>query len=377
VRLLKKEGADVRLILTDAARDFVTPLTLSTLSEHPVENKPFDPSDGSWHSHIELGNWADIFLIAPVTATTLAKLANGIADNLLLATYLAARCPVYFAPAMDLDMYRHPTTRANIDKLISYGNILIEPTDGELASGLCGAGRLQEPEEIVRILSNHFEKKKDFKNKRVLISAGPTYERIDPVRYIGNFSSGKMGYALAEEFAERGAKVELVSGPVQLNLENKNIHITRINAAKEMEQECLNRFPDAEITVMAAAIADYTVDDPAKKKIKKKKENLTLQLVPTTDILKLMGERKKKGQFLVGFALESNDELIHAQKKLKNKNLDLIVLNSLKDKGAGFGHDTNKITLLDSKGGKESFELKSKREVARDIVNKILTLRSL
>jgi phosphopantothenoylcysteine decarboxylase/phosphopantothenate--cysteine ligase len=375
VRLLIKEGADVRLILTDAAKDFVTPLTLSTLSGHPVENKFFDATDGSWHSHIELGNWADVFLIAPVTATTLGKLSNGIADNLLVATYLAARCPIYFAPAMDLDMYHHPTTKANIDKLISFGNVLIEPTEGELASGLCGAGRLQEPEVIVKVLQNHFEKKKDFRNKKILISAGPTYEKIDPVRFIGNFSSGKMGYALAEEFAERGAKVQLVSGPVNLKLENPNIEITRVNSAKEMAKECLDRFPGSDITIMAAAVADYTVADPASEKIKKKDGDLSLQLVPTTDILCEMGKQKKKGQFLVGFALESDNEIDHAKKKLENKNLDLIVLNSLKDKGAGFGHDTNKITVFDAAGTKDSFELKSKREVAQDIANKILALR--
>jgi len=374
IRLLKKEEADVKLILTDTAKDFVTPLTLSTLSEHPVENEFYDPNNGSWNSHIELGNWADVFLIAPVTATTMGKMANGIADNLLVATYLAARCPVFIAPAMDLDMFHHPSTKKNIDLLVSYGNILIEPTEGELASGLCGAGRMQEPEEIINILNKFFEKKKDFKGKKVLISAGPTFELIDPVRYIGNFSSGKMGYALAEEFADRGAEIELVSGPVEIQSSNKNIKLTQVTSAEEMYKECISGFKKADITIMSAAVADFTIINPEKNKIKKKESGLTIQLKATKDILKELGRLKNKKQFLVGFALESENEIANARKKLENKNLDLIVLNSLKDDGAGFGFSTNKITILDVQGNIESFELKSKPDVAQDIANKVLTL---
>ncbi|MBN2174924.1 MAG: bifunctional phosphopantothenoylcysteine decarboxylase/phosphopantothenate--cysteine ligase CoaBC [Bacteroidales bacterium] len=374
VRLLKKEGAEVRLILTDTAKDFVTPLTLSTLSEHPVENVFYNSEDGSWHSHIELGNWADVYLVAPVTATTLGKMANGIADNLLTATYLAAKCPVFFAPAMDLDMFRHPTTKINIEKLVSYGNYLIEPKEGELASGLIGAGRMEEPEEIVKILDGFFQKKKDFKGKKVLITAGPTFENIDPVRFIGNYSSGKMGYALAEEFADRGANVDLVSGPVSIHMINQRVSLTNVISAQEMYDEVTGRFEKSDITIMAAAVADYTPEGTGKEKIKKKEKGLTLKLIPTKDILKKLGQSKRKNQLLVGFALETENELENARTKLKNKNLDLIVLNSLKDKGAGFSHDTNKITILDSSGKLESFGLKSKREVARDIVNKILSL---
>jgi len=374
IRQLKKEEADVKLILTDMAKDFVTPLTLSALSEHPVENEFYDPKNGSWNSHIELGNWADVFLIAPVTATTMGKMANGIADNLLVATYLASRCPVFIAPAMDLDMFHHPTTKKNIDLLVSYGNILIEPTEGELASGLCGAGRMQEPEVIVNILNKFFEKKKDFKGKKVLISAGPTFELIDPVRYIGNFSSGKMGYALAEEFADRGAEIELISGPVQTQSTNKNIKVTQVISAEEMYQECISRFKEADITIMAAAVADFTVVNPETNKIKKKDTGLTIQLKATKDILKELGRLKKEKQFLVGFALESENEIANARKKLENKNSDLIVLNSLKDDGAGFGFSTNKITMIDVQGNIESFELKSKPDVAQDIANKVLSL---
>lgn len=371
IRLLKKEGADVKIIMTEAAKDFVTPLTLSTLSESPVLSEFFDRKDGAWQSHIELGNWADVYLIAPVTATTLGKMANGIADNLLVATYLAAKCPVFFAPAMDIDMLAHPTTKINIQKLQSFGNTIIEPTEGELASGLCGAGRMQEPENIVNILKLYFQKKKDFSGEKVLISAGPTYEAIDPVRFIGNNSSGYMGYALANEFANRGAKVELISGPVSIEIHHSNINLTKVTSANEMYNACISVFPKTDITIMAAAVADYTPVMPEKKKIKKKMLELSVKLKPTQDILAELGKQKKQGQILVGFALETDNELDNAQKKLKNKNLDIIVLNSLKDKGAGFGYTTNKVTISDKQGNINRYELKSKPEVAKDIADKI------
>jgi len=305
IRLLMKEGVEVKVILTDAAKDFVTPLTLSTLTGQPVFSDFFEKNDGTWHSHVELGNWADVFIIAPVSANTMGKMANGIADNLLTATYLAAKCPVFFAPAMDVDMFNHPSTHNNIEKLQSFGNILIEPDEGELASGLYGAGRMQEPEEIVGILDSWFKKKKDFTGIKVLITAGPTYESIDPVRFIGNYSSGQMGFAIAEEFAGRESDVTLISGPVNLHITNQKIKITRIHSAAEMHTECMKAFPASQITIMAAAIADYTPVKKENQKIKKEKDNLTLQLKKTTDILFKLGRSKKKNQFLVGFALES------------------------------------------------------------------------
>ncbi|MCB2219184.1 MAG: bifunctional phosphopantothenoylcysteine decarboxylase/phosphopantothenate--cysteine ligase CoaBC [Bacteroidetes bacterium] len=375
VRLLVKEGAEVSIIMTQMAREFVTPLTLSTLSGKPVYTDFFDKDDGSWHSHVDLGNWADVFLIAPVSATSLGKMVNGIADNLLIATYLAAKCPVYFAPAMDVDMFHHPSTQSNIQTLIKYGNHLIEPEVGELASGLTGAGRLQEPENILKVLSAHFEKKKALKGINVLITAGPTYESIDPVRFIGNHSSGKMGYAIAHAFAEAGAAVELISGPVNQPANHSNIHITAVVSAKEMEKAVDQKLDKAQIIIMAAAVADYTPEKSATKKIKKKGDDLTLKLFPTTDILKSIGEKKRKEQILVGFALETDDELQNAKKKLRTKNLDLIVLNSLKEKGAGFGFDTNKVTLIDRNGNEETFPLKSKNAVAADILDKIQSLR--
>jgi len=371
VRLLKKEGAYVKIIMTEAAKDFVTPLTLSTLSENPVLSEFFDRKDGTWQSHIELGTWADVYLIAPITATTLGKMANGIADNLLVATYLAAKCPVFFAPAMDIDMLAHPTTKINIQKLQSFGNTIIEPAEGELASGLCGAGRMQEPENIVNILKLYFQKKKDFSGERVLISAGPTYEAIDPVRFIGNNSSGYMGYALANEFANRGAKVELISGPVSIEINHININLTKVTSANEMYNACISVFPKTDIAIMAAAVADYTPVMPEKKKIKKKMSELSIKLKRTQDILAELGKQKKQGQILVGFALETDNELDNAQKKLKNKNLDIIVLNSLKDKGAGFGYTTNKVTISDKQGNINRYGLKSKPEVAKDIADKI------
>ncbi len=371
VRLLIKEGAEVKILLSRSARDFVTPLTLSTLSGNPVITGFFKEDTGEWSSHVEFGNWADLYLIAPVTANTLGKMANGLADNLLVATYLAAKCPVFFAPAMDLDMFRHPSTAKNIEILKSFGNKIIEPASGELASGLYGEGRMEEPEEIVNILNRYFAQKQDFKGKKVLVSAGPTFESIDPVRFIGNHSSGKMGYAIAREFAARGASVELVSGPVNIKLEHGNVHITKVTSAEEMKKACLSYFNTADITVMAAAVADYTPANVAGEKIKKKDGALSIELKPTTDILAELGRRKNDNQILVGFALETENETENALSKLHKKNLDLIVLNSLKDEGAGFGFDTNRIKLIDKNENVTEFDLKSKKEVAKDIVDNI------
>jgi len=377
IRLFKKEGAEVKVIMTQCATDFVTPLTLSTLSQQPILIEPYNKTDGSWNSHVEWGRWADVFLIAPVSANTMAKMAGGIADNLLTTTYLAAKCPVFFAPAMDLDMYHHPTTERNTNTLLSYGNFLIAPQEGELASGLHGAGRMEEPEVIVEVVRNFFEKKNDLKGQKVLISAGPTYEPIDPVRFIGNFSSGKMGYALAEAMANRGAEVILVSGPVNLKAVNPSINTIRVQTASEMARVCFDEFPGCNIAVMAAAVADFTVETPAGHKIKKEENKLTLELKPTTDILARLGEMKLKGQFLTGFALETDNETANARKKLQNKNLDLIVLNSLNDKGAGFGTDTNKVSLISANGTIKDTLLLSKVKIAEEIVNTIVTLTGI
>jgi len=377
IRLFIKEGAEVRVIVTPAAKDFVTPLTLSTLSGSPVLCEGFDASDGKWTSHIELGHWADIFLIAPASANTLAKLANGLADNLLTATYLAAKCPVFFAPAMDMDMYKHPATQNNIKTICSFGHRLIEPREGELASGLCGAGRMEEPEKIAEILGDFIKKKQNFLNNKVLITAGPTFESIDPVRYIGNHSSGMMGFELAKAFAELGAEVTLITGPVSLSLDNPFIKRIDVVNAKEMQQQCLKFFPDSDITVMAAAVADYTPAQVQNKKIKKTSSGLLLELIKTPDILASLGKIKKKNQVLVGFSLETDNEIENAISKLKNKNLDLIVLNSLNDKGAGFRHSTNKVTIIDRKQERKAFDIKSKKEVAIDIINEISNLRNI
>ncbi len=371
VRLLVKEGAEVKLILTESAKDFVTPLTLSTLSGNPVYSDFFSKDDGTWNSHVDLGYWADVFLLAPVTATSMGKMANGIADNLLTATYLAAKCPVFFAPAMDVDMFNHPTTAKNIKSLNSFGNRLIEPESGELASGLCGEGRMQEPEKILEILKEFFQKKKEFDGLKVMVSTGPTYEPIDPVRFIGNYSSGKMGFAIAKEFAQRGASVDVVAGPVNISVNDPNITTVGIQTAQEMYDACMAISEQADVIVMAAAVADYTPATTEGQKMKKSSHELDLQLRPTKDILKELGSRKKKGQFLVGFALETNNEVANAKKKLENKNLDLIVLNSLLDKGAGFGHDTNRVKILDRKGNTTEYDLKSKQLVAQDLLDRI------
>lgn len=372
IRLLKKEGAEVKIVMTPCAKDFVTPLTLSTLSQQPVLIEPYDKTDGSWNSHVDWGRWADVFIMAPVSANTLAKMASGIADNLLTTTYLAAKCTVFFAPAMDLDMFHHPTTQKNIDTLLSYGNHLIAPQEGELASGLCGAGRMEEPEEILRIVTDFFFLKRNLlSGKKVLISAGPTYELIDPVRFIGNFSSGKMGYALAEDAAARGAQVALVSGPVGLKPLHPGISLISVTSAEQMAEACFSEFKSSDITIMAAAVADYTVTDPAPVKIKKSGDKLTIELSKTTDILATLGKQKRAGQFLAGFALETDNEKSNALIKLKNKNLDMIVLNSLNDQGAGFGHDTNKVTIITSDGAEAEVPLKSKKDVATVILDVI------
>lgn len=372
VRLLVKEGAEVKVVMTPAAKDFVSKLTLSTLSKNPVLVDLFD--EQSWANHVMLGRWADVMLIAPLSCNTMAKMAHGLCDNLLLAVYLSATCPVVVAPAMDEDMWHHPATKENLKKLESFGNQIIPVDKGELASGLHGEGRMAEPENILKFLADNFFSKKKLRGKKAFVSAGPTYEPIDPVRFIGNRSSGKMGIAIAKELYNRGAEVTLVLGPSRTDLPANGIHVVNVNTAEEMFEACSANFKKADIGIMAAAVADYTPVNSAKEKIKKKEDNLSLHLKPTTDILKTLGKQKKTNQVLVGFALETTDERNNAISKLKNKNADLIVLNSLKDEDAGFDVDTNKITIFE-KGGKEfHFNTKSKQEVAKDIVDTIIQL---
>ncbi|TDQ73323.1 bifunctional phosphopantothenoylcysteine decarboxylase/phosphopantothenate--cysteine ligase CoaBC [Sphingobacterium yanglingense] len=371
LRLLIKEGADVQVLMTKEATQFITPLTLSTLSKKPVLVEYYDRNTGSWNNHVQLGLDADLMIIAPASANTIAKLANGICDNLLTATYLSAKCPVYLAPAMDLDMWKHPATQHNISRIQSYGNIIIPPGDGELASGLVGEGRLAEPKDIIRFLLLSLDNSLPLKGKTALVTAGPTYESIDPVRFIGNHSSGKMGYAIAHRLKSLGAEVTLVSGPTALPTP-LGIKTINIQSAQQMLEASAEEFKTADIIVMSAAVADYTPIDVAQQKIKKKEEEFSIQLKKTTDILAFLGRHKKKHQTLVGFALETNNEVEHAKEKLERKNLDFIVLNSLADKGAGFGTDTNKVTILSSIGEVNEFELKSKAEVANDICELIL-----
>lgn len=377
VRMLVKEGAEVKVLMTPLAKEFITPLTLATLSKNPILVDFFNPENGDWNSHVDLGLWADAYLVAPATANTIGKMANGIADNLVITTYLSARCKVFVAPAMDLDMFSHPTTARNLATLKSFGNIVIEPATGELASGLEGKGRMEEPENIVKALAEYFagnvRNVKDLLHKKIMVTAGPTYEAIDPVRFIGNYSSGKMGFAIAEELANRGAMVILVSGPVSIKPVHPNIQLIKISSAEEMHEVCISRFPHMDAAILSAAVADFTPVNPMPKKVKREKENYVLELKPTTDIAAKLGSHKKPSQVLVGFALETNDELENAQKKLKSKNLDFIVLNSLNDPGAGFQVDTNKITVIDKNNNIQKFELKSKAEVATDIVNKLIT----
>lgn len=373
-RLLVKAGANVRIVMTKDACHFITPLTLSTLSKNPVLSEYFDSKTGSWNNHVELGLWADLIIIAPASANTLAKFANGLCDNLLTAVYLSAKCPVYFAPAMDLDMWKHPATQKNISTLISFGNVMIKPAYGELASGLTGEGRMAEPEEIMNFILDSFKKALPLSGKNALITAGPTYEAIDPVRFIGNHSSGKMGFALAEELSSLGADVTLVSGPTSLSIKNKNINRIDVTSAEEMLQACLSKFDNTDIAILSAAVADYRPKEIAKQKIKKESQEFELELVKTPDILSTLGQQKKSGQILVGFALETNNELDNAIRKLEKKNLDFIVLNSLNDEGGAFKNNNNKITIIDRDKKQESFELKPKNEVAIDICNKILDL---
>lgn len=368
-RLLVKQGATVKVVMTPLAKEFITPVTMATLSKNTVLCDFFHHDDGSWNSHVELGLWADVFVVAPCTANTLAKMANGIADNLLLTSYLSVRCPVVVAPAMDMDMFAHKATQRNIATLKKDGVSFIEPTVGELASGLDGKGRMAEPETITQWLSNFFETKNSIK-KKILITAGPTYEAIDPVRFIGNHSTGKMGFAIAEELAQRGAQVTLVAGPVQLTTSHHNITRIDVTSAQEMCDVCLKQFPKMDGAILSAAVADFTPVTKYDKKIKEK-QSLTIELKPNPDIAQELGKRKKTKQFLVGFALETNNEFTNAQGKLEKKNFDFIVLNSLADKGAGFGYDTNKVSIIERNGTVTNYELKSKQDVAKDIADQI------
>jgi phosphopantothenoylcysteine decarboxylase/phosphopantothenate--cysteine ligase len=373
VRLLIKQGAEVKVIMTNAAKDFVTPLSLSTLSKNDVLSDI--ASNDLWANHVELGRWADVMLIAPLSCNTLAKMATGLCDNLLMAVYLSATCPVIVAPAMDEDMWHHATTKNNLQKLQSYQNQIIPVENGELASGLVGEGRMAEPETIIKYIDNFFLTKNELVGKKILVTAGPTYEAIDPVRFIGNYSSGKMGIAIAEEMAKRGADVTLVIGPSTEKI-NNNLKVERVKSANEMYEACTSIFTNMDIAVMSAAVADYTPVNIANEKIKKKEDVFTIELTKTKDILKSLGEVKKANQFLVGFALETNNEKEYALGNLKTKNADMIVLNSLNDKGAGFGVNTNKITIFDKAENEYCFDTKSKREVAIDIVNTIIKLNN-
>ena len=373
VRLFIKAGAQVKVILTESASSFVSPLTLATLSKNPVLTNFVQEEEGSvdWNNHVELGLWADVMVIAPATANTLSKMANGTCDNLLLASYLSAKCPIYFAPAMDLDMYKHPSTKASFEKLESFGNTMIPAETGELASGLYGEGRMAEPEEILKFIENHLASGQPLNGKKVLITAGPTYEAIDPVRFIGNHSSGKMGYELAQKAASLGAEVVLVSGPSHLTITNNRIKLVKVISAEEMYQAVHKHYENTDIAICAAAVADYRPKTKADQKIKKSADDLTIPLVKNKDILFSLGEQKKN-QFLVGFALETENEEENAKKKLKKKNLDAIVLNSLNDQGAGFGKPTNKITFIDKNLTIKAFELKTKAEVSADIWGEIV-----
>jgi phosphopantothenoylcysteine decarboxylase/phosphopantothenate--cysteine ligase len=370
VRALVKEGAEVKVVITPAGKEFITPLTLATLSRNPVISDFFSNRDGTWNSHVDLGLWADAMLIAPATASTIGKMANGIADNMLVTTYLSCKSPVFIAPAMDLDMYKHPSTQQNLDKLLETGNHIIEPETGELASGLEGKGRMAEPEHIINVLKDFFNENNSLSKKKILITAGPTYEKIDPVRFISNYSSGKMGFALAEACAAKGGEVLLIAGPVSLKTENKRINRINVESADEMYEAALRFFPDCDFAILCAAVADYKPKVQHDAKIKREKaDEMTISLVTNRDIAAKLGEIKRLNQTLAGFALETNDALKNAKDKLKRKNLDFIVLNSLSDKGAGFGTDTNKVTLIDKSGNELNIPLKSKREVADEIIN--------
>lgn len=374
IRGLIKLGAEVQVVITPAGKEFITPITLSALTSKPVISDFFAQRDGTWHSHVDLGLWADAMIVAPATASTIGKMAHGIADNMLITTYLSMKAPVFIAPAMDLDMFAHPSTQENLRTLRSYGNHIIEPAEGELASHLVGKGRMEEPENIVEVLKEFFQEKEKkrsaLQGKRVLITAGPTYEKIDPVRFIGNYSSGKMGFALAEECAQRGAEVLLISGPVQIQTTHPNIRRIDVESAEEMYQEALSHYPNCQAGILCAAVADFTPTTKADQKIKREGDELVLHLKPTQDIAAALGKLKRPDQQLIGFALETTNELSHAQGKLQRKNFDFIVLNSLNDQGAGFQYDTNKITIVRLADTKE-FPLKPKSEVAADIINEL------
>ena len=368
VRLLIKAGAEVQVIMTNAAQSFITPLTLATLSKRPALSEFVQNKAGEWNNHVDLGLWADAMIIAPATAHTLSKCATGLCDDLLTAVYLSARCPVFFAPAMDLDMYQHGSTQKNLETLQAFGNHLIHAEHGELASGLVGTGRMAEPEHIITALEKHFSLQPVLKGKKVLITAGPTQEPIDPVRYISNHSTGKMGYSIAQAFAFAGAEVTLVSGPTSQTLTDSSINVIRVKSAQEMYEATAGQFPTADIIILSAAVADYTPAQPADRKIKKKETHFSIELTKTVDIAATLGRQKGGHQLMVGFALETDNEFENALGKLASKNLDLIVLNSLNDKGAGFAYDTNKITVIESNATVHQFELKSKNEVAQDIL---------
>lgn len=372
IRGLVKAGAEVQVVITPAGKEFITPITLSALTQKPVVSDFFSQRDGTWHSHVALGLWADAMLIAPCTASTLGKMANGIADNMLITTYLSMKAPVFIAPAMDLDMYQHPTTQQNIERLKSFGNQIIEPASGFLASGLEGKGRMEEPENIVACLDMFFEKK-DLLGKRIMITAGPTYEKIDPVRFIGNFSSGKMGFALAEECARRGAEVNLIAGPVSINSTLKNVHRIDVESCQEMYEAAISAFPQQDAAILCAAVADFRPECVADRKIKREGQTMDIHLVPNPDIAAELGRMKRKGQVLVGFALETNDEEANAQQKLEKKALDFIVLNSLRNEGTCFRSDANQVSII-SRFGKKDYERKPKQEVASDIVDQLAEL---
>ena len=375
VRGLVKKGAEVQVVITPAGKEFITPLTLATLSSHPVISEFFSNRDGTWNSHVDLGLWADVMLIAPATASTIGKMAHGVADNMLVTTYLSCKAPVFVAPAMDLDMFAHPTTQQNLDRLRSFGNRIIEPAEGELASHLVGKGRMEEPDRIIAVLEEFFASQEILKNKRILITAGPTYEKIDPVRFIGNYSSGKMGFALAEACAEMGAEVTLIAGPVSLSTHHPRIQRINVESAESMWNAAVDQFPQADAGILCAAVADHRPAVEAQEKIKREQTGeMVLRLIPNKDIAASLGAMKRADQRLVGFALETHDEAHHAADKLRRKNLDFIVLNSLRDSGAGFRCDTNKITIIDAQGETTAYPLKSKQEVALDIVRKLATL---
>lgn len=368
-RLLIKAGAEVQIVITPAGKEFITPVTLSALTGKPVVSEFFTANDGTWHSHVDLGQWADLMLIAPATASTLGKMANGVADNMLITTYMSMKAPVMIAPAMDLDMFAHPATTRNLEVLRSYGNIIIEPAAGELASHLIGKGRMEEPEKILSTVEDFFNQQETLSKKKILITAGPTYEKIDPVRFIGNYSSGKMGFALAEECARRGAEVVLVAGPVSLKVNHPNIKRIDVESAEEMYNASVKEFPRMDAAILCAAVADFRPSEQYSQKVKRGEDLLTISLVPNKDIAASLGKMKKANQLLIGFALETNDEETNALKKMAKKNLDYIVLNSLNDAGAGFKYDTNKVSILRKNGDRTDFGLKSKYEVASDIID--------